>query len=123
MTSVLLQLSDRSLALRKTKRLGSSKQFHIVRPGDYANALVKHTGSTPDEDGGDDDGAEELPTSASNLPPFEPLVLWSQQDDPENKVEVIPQLACKLRPHQREGVQFLFECTMGLRGFEGEVSF
>lgn len=34
--------------------------------------------------------------------------------------KVIPQLACKLRPHQREGVQFLFECTMGLRGFEGQ---
>lgn len=25
-----------------------------------------------------------------------------------------------MRPHQREGVQFLFECAMGLRGFEGE---
>lgn len=34
--------------------------------------------------------------------------------------QVIPQLASKLRPHQREGVQFLFECTMGLRGFEGQ---
>ncbi len=33
---------------------------------------------------------------------------------------MIPELACKLRPHQREGVQFLFECTMGLRGFEGQ---
>jgi hypothetical protein len=36
-------------------------------------------------------------------------------------MKVIPQLACRLRPHQREGVQFLFECTMGLRGFEGQV--
>lgn len=33
---------------------------------------------------------------------------------------MIPTLASKLRPHQREGVQFLFECTMGLRGFEGQ---
>lgn len=29
-------------------------------------------------------------------------------------------MASKLRPHQREGVQFLFECTMGLRGFDGQ---
>jgi DNA repair and recombination protein RAD54 and RAD54-like protein len=35
-------------------------------------------------------------------------------------LQVVPDLACKLRPHQREGVQFLFECTMKLRGFEGE---
>ena len=34
-------------------------------------------------------------------------------------IKVIPELASKLRPHQREGVQFLFECVMGLRGFEG----
>jgi hypothetical protein len=107
--------------LRKVKRLGGPKQFHIVRPGDYANALVRHTGLSPD-DGSEENDEEGLPTSVSNLPPFEPLVLWSHPDDAENKVEVIPQLACKLRPHQREGVQFLFECTMGLRGFEGEVS-
>ncbi|KAJ1439365.1 hypothetical protein B484DRAFT_427724 [Ochromonadaceae sp. CCMP2298] len=37
-----------------------------------------------------------------------------------NDVTVIPSLAVKLRPHQREGVAFLFECTMGLRGFEGQ---
>ena len=83
--------------------------------------MVKHTGLSPDDKTEDDSGAEDLPTAISNLPPFEPLVLWSHSDDLENKVEVIPQLACKLRPHQREGVQFLFECTMGLRGFEGEV--
>lgn len=33
---------------------------------------------------------------------------------------MIPSLASKLRPHQREGVQFLFDCTMGMKGFEGE---
>jgi len=40
---------------------------------------------------------------------------------PENNVEVIPELASKLRPHQRESVQFLFDRTMGLRGFMGLV--
>ena len=63
---------------------------------------------------------ESVKENAVALPPYEPLVLW-QNNNPDNphKVEVIPALACKLRSHQREGVQFLFECTMGLRGFEG----
>lgn len=112
---------DRSIALRKVKRLGPPKNFHIVRPGDYANALVKHTGFSPEDNEDGENEEEDLPTNISSLPPFEPLVLWTHPDDAENKVEVIPQLACKLRPHQREGVQFLFECTMGLRGFEGQV--
>ena len=34
--------------------------------------------------------------------------------------QVVACLASKLRPHQREGVQFLFDCTMGMKGFEGE---
>jgi SNF2 family DNA or RNA helicase len=29
-------------------------------------------------------------------------------------------LAKRLRPHQREGVQFMYECVMGLRDFEGK---
>ena len=37
-----------------------------------------------------------------------------------SQLQVIPSLASKLRPHQREGVQFLFDCTMGMKGFEGE---
>lgn len=28
-------------------------------------------------------------------------------------------LARKLRPHQREGVQFMYECVMGLKDFNG----
>ena len=28
-------------------------------------------------------------------------------------------LAKWLRPHQREGVQFMYECVMGLREFKG----
>lgn len=65
---------------------------------------------------------EEEEEDTNEYPPFEPLVLWSHPEDSTKKIEVIPQLACRLRPHQREGVQFLFECTMGLRGFEGEVN-
>ncbi|KAL4895630.1 SNF2 family N-terminal domain-containing protein [Aspergillus ambiguus] len=35
-------------------------------------------------------------------------------------VVVDPILARHLRPHQREGVKFLYECVMGMRGFNGE---
>ncbi|KAJ9221316.1 hypothetical protein DTO271D3_8727 [Paecilomyces variotii] len=35
-------------------------------------------------------------------------------------VVVDPLLTKHLRPHQREGVQFLYECVMGLRDFNGE---
>lgn len=34
-------------------------------------------------------------------------------------VFVPPVLAKWLRPHQREGVQFMYECVMGLKGFSG----
>ncbi|KAJ5362032.1 hypothetical protein N7541_002876 [Penicillium brevicompactum] len=35
-------------------------------------------------------------------------------------VVVDPFLSKNLRPHQREGVQFLYECVMGMRDFNGE---
>ncbi|KAL4956810.1 SNF2 family N-terminal domain-containing protein [Aspergillus filifer] len=35
-------------------------------------------------------------------------------------VVVDPILGKHLRPHQREGVQFLYECVMGMRSFNGE---
>lgn len=112
-------LLTRTLELRKTRRLGPPKQYQVVKPGDLSG-LIRVSGlvAAPIEDDGNEE--EELPTTSSNLPPFEPLVLWQDANDPDNKIEVIPELACKLRPHQREGVQFLFECTMGLRGFDGE---
>lgn len=37
----------------------------------------------------------------------------------KDNVLVSPVLAKWLRPHQREGVQFMYECVMGLRGFKG----
>jgi DNA repair and recombination protein RAD54 and RAD54-like protein len=64
--------------------------------------------------------AEEVP---EELPPgVEPLVLW-EGVDAEGKelppVSVDNMLVKFLRPHQREGVKFVFECVMGLRGFDG----
>lgn len=46
---------------------------------------------------------------------------WQNNNGHVNVVDVVvdPYLVGKLRPHQREGVTFLYECTMGMRGFSG----
>ena len=49
----------------------------------------------------------------------EPLVLWQSDEDENDLVEVDKKLTKFLRPHQREGVQFMFECVTGLKQFEG----
>lgn len=43
-----------------------------------------------------------------------PLSAYSKED-----VYVPPILAKWLRPHQREGVQFMYECVMGLKDYGG----
>ncbi|PYH95455.1 DNA-dependent ATPase, partial [Aspergillus ellipticus CBS 707.79] len=52
------------------------------------------------------------------------LVMKRPESVPAGKrivdVVVDPFLAKYLRPHQREGVQFLYECVMGMRSFNGE---
>jgi DNA repair and recombination protein RAD54B len=52
------------------------------------------------------------------------LVMKRPDSVPKGKqivdVVVDPILAKHLRPHQREGVQFLYECVMGMRSFNGE---
>ena len=62
---------------------------------------------------------------------FEPLVVWRRDqltDEDKSKypdrkwaeaIEVPPCIARFLRPHQREGVQFMAECVLGLRRFKG----
>jgi DNA repair and recombination RAD54-like protein len=57
---------------------------------------------------------EELPEGV------EPLVLWEDADGGTNRPIVVDNMLVKwLRPHQREGVKFMFECVMGLRDFDG----
>lgn len=61
------------------------------------------------EDEGSD--ATAAPAPAVDEKPFEPLVLWEAgpaEDD--HRINVDPRLCKWLRPHQREGVQFMFEC-------------
>jgi DNA repair and recombination RAD54-like protein len=107
-------LTEQSLALRKIKTLGPKKNFQVIKPGEFKAAPLTSCVSYDDDEADDNVAA----LTASH-PVHEPLVLWQDPNDDTNKVEVVSSLACKLRPHQREGVQFLFECTMGLRGFEG----
>ncbi|XP_062020787.1 protein CHROMATIN REMODELING 25-like, partial [Rosa rugosa] len=62
------------------------------------------------------DVVEEIVT----LPPgIDPLVLWQPEefeDGDANMVQIVvdPLLVRFLRPHQREGVQFMFDCVAGL---------
>lgn len=47
-------------------------------------------------------------------------MLWTPPEGAEGApIDVDPILTRWLRPHQREGVQFIFECVMGLRRKEG----
>ncbi|KAJ9537882.1 hypothetical protein OSB04_030615 [Centaurea solstitialis] len=60
---------------------------------------------------------EEVPEESTSLPPeIEPLILWQPEDGDSNSIpiEVDHILVKFLRPHQREGVQFMFECVSGL---------
>eukprot|EP00727_Mastigamoeba_balamuthi_P011178 m51a1_g6683 putative snf2-related domain-containing protein (1688) ;mRNA; f:232670-239767 len=46
------------------------------------------------------------------------VVLWKPGPLQTSKVAVVvdPVLAEKMRPHQKEGVQFMYDCVMGIRG-------
>jgi SNF2 family DNA or RNA helicase len=58
----------------------------------------------------DDFGVEETVSVLKSAP--------LQKYSPQNVV--VPQILGKwLRPHQREGVQFMYQCVMGLKDYEG----
>ncbi|KAK9054583.1 hypothetical protein SSX86_025662 [Deinandra increscens subsp. villosa] len=63
---------------------------------------------------------EEVPEETTKLPPdIEPLILWQPENSEDGDCSLIPIevdhiLVKFLRPHQREGVQFMFECVTGL---------
>ena len=46
-------------------------------------------------------------------------ILYNQFVHPVVEVVADPHLVVHLRPHQREGVTFLYECVMGMRDFAG----
>lgn len=48
-------------------------------------------------------------------------MLWQPpEDEAGSAVDVDPMLTRWLRPHQREGTQFMFDCVCGLRSSVGQ---
>ena len=72
----------RNLELRKVKTLGPNKFFKPVLPGQFFNAVL-NTGFNPTNE--EENEEEQLPNK--NIPPFEPLVLWTSPDS-DHKIEV-----------------------------------
>ncbi len=111
--------------LVKRKTLGLRKSFTPMLPGKFK---MPGPETTPvvgmPTDGGVDDNMEDHSPEGSleNVDAYEPLILWQSMegsDDPPHSVSVDPRLCKFLRPHQREGVQFMYECVMGARDFDG----
>ncbi|KAE9401638.1 hypothetical protein BT96DRAFT_964962 [Gymnopus androsaceus JB14] len=53
-------------------------------------------------------------------PTKEHMDRYNKKDRPIVPVVLDPILARRMRPHQREGVKFMYECVMGLRKHEGQ---
>ncbi|KAJ0406024.1 hypothetical protein P43SY_010080 [Pythium insidiosum] len=119
--------SGESERLLRVKTLGMRRRW--TGASGLFKPLVKHDlPPMEDEDNGDVTENQnpniEAATASPVAPPLEekvpPLVLWQSPDDPEVRV-VVPEILAKfLRPHQREGVQFMFDCVTRVRGFDGE---
>ncbi|CAH8372900.1 unnamed protein product [Eruca vesicaria subsp. sativa] len=96
------QLSRRLSARKRFVPWGSSSPVVVVLPTKLNASEIER------------DEEEEV----VSLPPdIEPLVLWQlEESDDATKISVHPLLVRFLRPHQREGVQFMFDCVSGLHG-------
>jgi SNF2-related domain len=118
--------TEDSDVLLKRKSLGIRRALCMIQPGKFrapvqeeeADCDVDITGDTEDAA----EAAKPEPAADPAAPPVEPLILWQSDDgsDPPHTITVDPRLCKFLRPHQREGVQFMFECLMGLREVQGE---
>ncbi|TMW56631.1 hypothetical protein Poli38472_006641 [Pythium oligandrum] len=117
-----------SRRLLQVKTLGMRRRWS----GNVMKPLVKHDLPPVTLEDVDDDplaGMEKqhpnvteevakTPPAVENAPP--PLVLWQDEENPALQV-IVPEIVGKfLRPHQREGVQFMFDCVAQIRGFDGQ---
>lgn len=91
-------VSDKTLYLKKT--LGVK-----VRRTGWINLMKNSIPRRSDE-------TEEQEKIEEVIKKHEPLILYKDEND---KIEVDPILAQYLREHQREGVQFVFECLMNIK--------
>ena len=110
----------RSESLRRA--LAARKQFVPWGAGKPFQPPIRPPTHPDDDDGTATTTTVTTTTDPSvELPPgIEPLVLWEPPPGEEgNPVRVDDTLTRFLRPHQREGVQFMFECVTGLRNFDG----
>ncbi|GAU29532.1 hypothetical protein TSUD_115540 [Trifolium subterraneum] len=95
------------------RRLSARKRFVPWGSTTPITTTSSTTTTTPLEDE-DEKDSEEVP-----LPPgIDPLILWHSEPSNSNSnftaISVDPLLVRFLRPHQREGVQFMFDCVAGL---------
>ncbi|WVZ73525.1 hypothetical protein U9M48_021822, partial [Paspalum notatum var. saurae] len=103
------QLARRLSARKRFVPWGSTQTFTVIHNLPQSLAVAS-SNSTEKE--------EPLP------PGIEPLILWqSDECDKENSnsavIEVDNLLVRYLRPHQREGVQFMFDCVSGSLSDDG----
>ena len=91
--------SDVAAAMPKPKALTSMESEHIELPEGVEDLVLWTPGDRAPEGEAGTSGEEPRPNA-------KPVV-------------VDRMLTRWLRPHQREGVKFMFECVMGLRDFEG----
>ncbi|KAL5541100.1 hypothetical protein UlMin_043386 [Ulmus minor] len=94
-----------------SRRLSARKRF--VPWGSSRPVLVAITNRLDTPNTAEKDAVEE---SVALPPGVDPLILWHSEESAANvvQIEVDPLLVQFLRPHQREGVQFMFECVSGL---------
>ena len=91
--------SDVAAAMPKPKALTSTESEHIELPEGVEDLVLWTPGERAAEG--------EAGTSG-------------EEPHPNAKPVVVDRMLTRwLRPHQREGVKFMFECVMGLRDFEG----
>ncbi len=77
---------NRSIELRKIKSLGGKGKFRKITPDDLAGCVTRVSSSSQLED--TEELEEEIGICKTFIPPYEPLVLWTNPDDSDNQIEV-----------------------------------
>lgn len=81
------------------------------RPPSPPDAPVSGDFVLQEGEGGEHDEDKTEAATTEEADTFEPLVLWEAgPGEEDHRISVDPRLCKWLRPHQREGVQFMFEC-------------